>query len=202
MAATSLSLINQTYLSSSLSTGSTSKDATASSSNSTKTNASTSALTSTSTSSSTQTSGKVALARQQLNKLQLGLAQDLRAALTKAGAHLSGTVDFNVGANGKLTLTGSEADKAKVQAVLAADKSVPSLSSRLTALDKQAESFDRQNLQSIAISTAIRTGGKSAQNVLAKYQSLMSQQPSSAAVFSLSDKTSQLAFNGAVDTKA
>ena len=206
MVATSLSLINQAYFANGLSLTGNSKDATTS----TNTDASTQAVSLASpaiksgstTPTSTLTSGKSALARQQLNKQQLALAKDLRAALTKSGAQLDGTVDFSVDANGKLSVSGSDADKAKVQAALAADKSTPSLSSRLASLDKQAESFDKQNMQAIAISTAVRMAGKSTQNIMATYQSLMNQQSASSAVFSLSDKTSQLAFNGAVDAKA
>ena len=149
-----------------------------------------------------QTSARAAAARQHLNMLQKSLAKDINAALAKAGQKLSGTVEFSVGADGKLTISGDEKDKAKMAAVLKADKSVPSMASRLADLDKQAEAFDKQNVQASAMSTAARRAGKSSQNLLALYQSLMSSQTSASAVFSMSASTSQLAFKGAVSTSA
>ena len=147
-------------------------------------------------------STKLVVARQHLNLLQHSLAKDLRAALTKAGQALTGTVDFSLTADGKLSMSGSEMDKAKVAAVLAADKSSPSLSSRLTDLNKQAAAFDRQSVQSNAAMAAARQAGKGAQNLMALYQSMMTSQAASTAVFSLSDKTSQVAFSGALAAKA
>ncbi|MDO9234997.1 MAG: hypothetical protein Q7U28_03055 [Aquabacterium sp.] len=145
---------------------------------------------------------KSALARQQLNKVQLGLAKDINAALSKAGKPLTGAVEFNVDAHGALTMTGSDKDKANVAAVLKADKSTPSLTARLTAMDKQAEAFDRQNMQASALATAAKYTGNHAQNMMSTYQALMSHQSAASAVFSVSATSSQLTFKGAVDTKA
>lgn len=149
-----------------------------------------------------QSPAKAAVARQQLNTLQSALGKDIRAALTKAGQHLSGTVDVTLGSDGKLVFSGSDQDKAKLSAVLSADKSTPSLTSRLVSLAKQAESFDRQSVQSAALTTAARMAGKTSQNLVELYRSLMTTQSSSTAVFSLSDKSSQVAFKGAVSASA
>lgn len=149
-----------------------------------------------------QTSARAAATRQHLNMLQKSLAKDINAALAKTGQKLSGTVEFSVGADGKLTISGDEKDKAKMAAVLKADKSVPSITSRLADLDKQAEAFDKQNVQASALSTAARRAGKNSQNLLTLYQSLMASQTSASAVFSMSETTSQLAFKGAVSTNA
>lgn len=151
---------------------------------------------------STQTTARSAAARLQLNMLQQGLAKDIKAALTKAGKQLTGTLDFTLGSDGKLTVSGNDKDKASIAAVLNTDKSTPSLTARLTSLHKQAEAFDRQSVQANALSTAARYAGKNSQNLLAMYQSLMSNQSSSTTVFSMSDKTSQVAFKGAVATTA
>lgn len=149
-----------------------------------------------------QSPAKAAVARQQLNTLQSALGKDIRAALTKAGQHLSGTVDVTLSADGKLVFSGSDEDKAKLTAALSADKSTPSLTSRLVSLAKQAESFDRQSVQSAALTTAARMAGKTSQNLVELYRSLMTTQSSSTAVFSLSDKSSQVAFKGAVSASA
>jgi len=152
--------------------------------------------------SNTVPSTKLVVARQHLNLLQHSLAKDIRAALSKAGQSLTGTVDFRLTADGKLSMSGNDKDKAKVAAVLAADKSVPSLSSRLTDLNKQAASFDRQSVQSNAAMAAARQAGKGAQNLMTLYQSMMTSQTASTAVFSLSDKGSQVAFSGALAASA
>jgi hypothetical protein len=149
-----------------------------------------------------QSPAKAAVARQQLNTLQSALGKDIRAALTKAGQHLSGTVDVSLGSDGKLVFSGSDEDKAKLKAALSADKSTPSLTARLVSLAKQAESFDRQSVQSSALTTAARMAGKTSQNLVELYRSLMTTQSSSTAVFSLSDKSSQVAFKGAVSASA
>jgi hypothetical protein len=152
--------------------------------------------------SSLATPTKLVIARQQLNLQQQSLAKEIRSALTKAGQSLSGTVDFSLTSDGKLSVSGSDADKAKINALLAADKSVPSLSTRLTNLAKQAQAFDKQSVQTNAAMVAARQAGKGTQNLVTLYQSIMASQSTSKAVFSLSDKTSQVAFSGAVETKA
>lgn len=154
------------------------------------------------TSSSVATPTRLVIARQQLNLQQQSLAKEIRSALTKAGQSLSGTVDFSLGADGKLSISGSDADKAKINALLAADKSVPSLTTRLANLSKQAQAFDKQSVQTNAAMVAARQAGKGTQNLVTLYQSIMASQSTSKAVFSLSDKTSQVAFSGAVETKA
>ena len=203
MTATSLSLAGalSAYGATTLSKSTDSSNQTASSAKSASATPLSGAISS-ATAVSAQTSARAAAARQHLNMLQKGLAKDINVALAKTGQKLSGTVEFSVGNDGKLTLSGDEKDKAKIAAVLKADKSVPSLTSRVADLDKQAEAFDKQNVQASAMSTAARRAGKNAQNLLALYQSLMASQTSASAVFSMSDSSSQLAFKGAVSTSA
>jgi hypothetical protein len=148
------------------------------------------------------TSTKLVIARQHLNLQQQSLAKEIRSALSKAGQTLSGTVDFSLGSDGKLSMSGSDADKARINALLAADKSVPSLTTRLTNLAKQAQAFDKQSVQTNAAMVAARQAGKTTQNLVTLYQSIMASQSTSKAVFSLSDKSSQVAFSGAVEAKA
>lgn len=157
---------------------------------------------STTASSGIATPTRLVVARQQLNLQQQSLAKEIRSALTKAGQSLTGTVDFSLASDGKLSISGSDADKAKINALLAADKSVPSLTTRLTNLSKQAQAFDKQSVQTNAAMVAARQAGKGTQNLVTLYQSIMASQSTSKAVFSLSDKTSQVAFSGAVETKA
>ena len=139
--------------------------------------------------------------RQTLDKLQQGIAKDLKAALQKAGVSLTGTVDFSVGANGALKVAGNAKDQANVQAVLSADRSTPSLAARIKSLDQRVELYDSQNTRSAALTTAARQAGKGS-NVLDLYQSMMSQNTKASAVFSVSDKSSQLAFSGALNSTA
>ncbi|MGC4063032.1 MAG: hypothetical protein QM749_20195 [Aquabacterium sp.] len=137
----------------------------------------------TTASGSIATPTKLVIARQQLNLQQQSLAKEIRSALTKAGQSLSGTVDFSLTSDGKLSVSGSDADKAKINALLAADKSVPSVSTRLTNLNKQAQAFDKQSVQTNVAMVAARQAGKGTQNLVALYQSMMANQSTSQSVF-------------------
>ena len=147
--------------------------------------------------------GKTDRVRQELDGLQTGIATDLRSALSMAGLKLEGTVNFKVNAKGVLDITGSPADKVQINQVLSADRGVPSLSTRIRSLDQKVAAHDTANTRSAAMASAARhtAPGQSA-NLMRLYQSLVSQNSGSSAVFSVSGKASQLSFSGAVNAKA
>ena len=146
-------------------------------------------------------SHKTTLARQELDKQQQAIAKEFNAALAKAGTPLKGDVSFGIGSDGHLTISGSDTDKASIKAALKADKSNPSLASRIGTLAQRAATLETGVRQSAAISQAARYAGH-ATNVLALYNSLMQQQGSASAVFTLSDKGGALSYRGMVDSTA
>jgi hypothetical protein len=152
---------------------------------------------------STSTSFKTTRGRQLLEQTQQTLAKALREAVTASGGVLKGEVSFALDSTQGLKITGSEDDKKAISAALKADKSSPSLASRLAALTKDALSLETDNRSSAAISQAARYA-KTPAAVMSLYSSLMQQQQSSSttAVFSLSDKASALTYKGMVDTSA
>lgn len=152
---------------------------------------------------STSTSFKTKRGRQLLEQTQQTLAKALREAVTASGGALKGEVSFALDSTQGLKITGSEEDKKAISAALKADKSSPSLASRLAALTKDALSLETDNRSSAAISQAARYA-KTPAAVMSLYSSLMQQQQSNSttAVFTLSDKTSALTYKGMVDTSA
>jgi hypothetical protein len=152
---------------------------------------------------STSTSFKTTRGRQLLEQTQQTLAKALREAVTASGGVLKGEVSFALDSTQGLKITGSEDDKKAISAALKADKSSPSLASRLAALTKDALSLETDNRSSAAISQAARYA-KTPAAVMSLYSGLMQQQQSSSttAVFSLSDKASALTYKGMVDTSA
>lgn len=152
---------------------------------------------------STATSFKTTRGRQVLDQTQQTLAKALRDALTASGGTIKGEVSFALDSSQGLKITGSDEDKKAISAALKADKSSPSLASRLAALTKDALSLESENRSSAAISQAARHA-KTPAAVMALYSSLMQQQQSSSttAVFTLSDKSSTLTYKGMVDTSA
>lgn len=149
----------------------------------------------------TPASFKTTQARHDLDKAQLAVAKDIKAALTKAGTALKGEVSFSVDAKGALTISGSAEDKAAVAAALKADTSSPSLASRITSLSERAETVESNSRRSAAIMQAARHAGHSS-NLMSLYTSLMTQQGEATASFSMSDKASQMVFKGMVDSTA
>ena len=139
--------------------------------------------------------------RQELNKIQTALGKDIRTALSKTGYSLTGTIDFTVGSDGKVSVVGSDKDKAAVMAALKADQSAPSLESRIKALDTKAESFDKNYRQAATMQQAAKYAGRGT-NLVQLYSSLMAKQTASSAVFSVSAKDSQIAFKGSVSAQA
>jgi hypothetical protein len=164
------------------------------------------------TSASTQAAAQAALAaashgfkatsaQHRLEQKQTTLAGDLRSAMAKAGVALGGSVEFSVGSDGKLAVAGSDKDKAGVAAFLKADTSRPSFTSRVTSLAGEADALSGSLWQSAAISQAARYGGKSGQ-VMSLYGSLLQQQDTTPAVFSLSATTSAITYPGVLTSKA
>ena len=153
--------------------------------------------------SSPSTSFKTTRGRQELDKTQQDLAKALREAVAKMGGSIKGEVTFSLDSVSGLKINGSEADKATISAALKADKSSPSLASRLASLTKNAVELESNNRSSAAISQAARHAKTSAA-VMSLYASLMQQQQgtSTTAVFSVSDKASSLTYKGMVNTSA
>lgn len=152
---------------------------------------------------SPSTSYKTTRGRQELDKTQQDLAKSLRDAVAKMGGSLKGEVAFSLDSAVGLKITGSEADKATISAALKADKSSPSLASRLASLTKNAVELESTNRSHAAISQAARHAKNSA-GVMALYTTLMQQQQgtSTTAVFAVSDKNSSLTYKGMVNTSA
>lgn len=149
----------------------------------------------------TPASFKTVQARKDLDKTQQAIAQDLRAALTKAGTPLKGEVSFSFDAKGALTIQGSAEDKAAVTAALKADNSQPSLAARIESLAERADTVEGNNRRSAAIMQAARHAGN-ASGLMSLYTSLMAQQSQASATFSVSNQASQMVFKGMVDTSA
>lgn len=152
---------------------------------------------------SASTSFKTTRGRQVLEQTQQTLAKALREAVNASGGKIKGDVSFALDSGQGLKITGSDEDKKAISAALKADKSSPSLASRLAALTKDALSLETDNRSSAAISQAARYA-KTPAAVMSLYSSLMQQQQSSSttAVFTLSDKTSALTYKGMINTSA
>lgn len=144
---------------------------------------------------------KTSQARQELQKTQTAVAKDLRMALTNIKAALKGEVSFSMDAKGALTITGSEEDKALVTAALKADRSNPSLQSRIMSLSQRAETVESDSRRSAAIMQAARSAGN-ASGLMSLYNSLMTQKGQASATFTVSAQDSRMVFKGMIDSKA
>lgn len=136
-----------------------------------------------------------------LETAQLALAADLRAALEKASAKLAESVQISVNSKGEVEVTGSDKDKAAVQAVLKADTSDPSLGTRIAKQANEALQLSATIQQTAAISQAA-TLSKTPAGVISLYQSLMQQTASTSVVFSVSAESSTLSYPGSLKAKA
>jgi hypothetical protein len=144
---------------------------------------------------------KATSAQHSLEQKETALAGDLRSALSASGVKLSGSVEFSIGSDGTLAMTGSDADKQAVGKFLKSDKSQPSFTSRVTTLAGQADALSATIRQNAAISQAARyAGGPS--GVMSLYSTLMQQQDSTPAVFTLSASGSSLTYPGGLATAA
>jgi hypothetical protein len=144
---------------------------------------------------------RASTAQHVLDRQQAALATDLRAAMTKAGVKLAGPVEFSLDSTGKLAVKAGVADKAAMSAFLKADTSRPGFSARLTSVTSDADKLSGSVRQSAAISQAARYGGRGA-GVMSLYGSLMQQQDTTPAVFSLGAAESSLTYPGAIVLKA
>lgn len=136
-----------------------------------------------------------------LDKQQASLAKDLHAAMTQAGVKLGGSVQFSVGSDGKLSMTGTDADKTAMTALLKADASKPSLSSRIVTVAQTADTLSASIRQHAAISQAARYGANSG-GLTSLYGTLMKQQSTASSVYSVSASTATLAYPGVLAAKA
>src|ERR1700712_2018187 len=82
---------------------------------------------------------QAAMANHALDKQETALASDLRAAMSKSGLKLGGTVEFSVSSDGTLAIKGSDADKATTAAFLKADASRPSFTARIETQARDAQ---------------------------------------------------------------
>jgi len=144
---------------------------------------------------------KSSAAIHQLDVAQKKLGGDLRAAMDKAGIHLSGAVDISVKSDGSVAVSGSDEDKAAIKAFLKADTSAPSFANRIAEQANEAMKLSTSIQQSAAISQAAKLA-KTAGGVMSLYTSLMQQGRSTSVVFSLSSTSSALSYPGALATKA
>lgn len=144
---------------------------------------------------------KTATLARNLDKAQVALAADLRAALNKALVKLSEPVQFSVNSKGEVEIKGNEKDKAAVQAVLKADTSDPSLANRIATQASDAMQVSTQIQQSAAISQAAKMS-KTPDGVISLYQSLMQQTAATSVVFSVSADSSSLTYPGSLKVKA
>lgn len=140
-------------------------------------------------------------AQRALESRQASLGHELRSALEKAGVKLTGTVEFSRDDQGALAVEGNAQDKAAVRSFLANDPSKPGFTARLTALAQEADAHSGTVRQSAAISQAARMASGPS-GVMSLYASLMKQQDSHAAVFSLSATQTSLSYPGMLTSQA
>lgn len=136
-----------------------------------------------------------------LTQKETALASDLRTAMSKAGVTLSGSVEFSVGSDGTLAVSGSDADKQAVNGFLKSDKSQPSFASRVSTLASQADALSSTIRQNAAIFQAARYAGSSS-GVMQLYSTFLQQQDQSPAVFTLSASGSSLTYPGVLASAA
>ncbi len=144
---------------------------------------------------------KASSAHKALEAQQTALGTELRAALAKSGVTLGGAVEFTVGSKGEINVTGSDKDKAAVTSFLKNDGSKPSFSSRIADMAGSADELSGTIRQSAAISQAARYAGHTS-NVMSLYTTLMQQQDTTSAKFSVSSTTSALTYPGVLASKA
>jgi len=146
-------------------------------------------------------SHKASVAAHALDKQQTALSKELRTAMSQAGVKLTGPVDFSLGSDGVLTVSGSAADEAATASFLKADTRKPSLASRLTSMVQDAGELSATIQQRAAISQAARYGASSG-GVMSLYASLMQQSNATPAVMTFSAASSALTYPGVLATDA
>lgn len=144
---------------------------------------------------------KAATAVRNLETAQKALANDLRAAMGKAGVKLTGAVEFAVKSDGAVEIKGSDADKAAVKAFLKADASQPSFATRIAGQARDALKLSATIQQSAAISQAAKLA-KTSGGVMSLYTSMMQQTSAASAVFTVSANGSSLSYPGSLTANA
>jgi hypothetical protein len=144
---------------------------------------------------------KTAAAGRTLEASQKSLANDLRAAMGKAGVKLSGSVEFSIKSDGSVDIKASDADKAATQAFLRADTSQPGFASRIATQARDALKLSSTIQQSAAISQAARLA-KTSSGVISLYTSLMQQAGTAGVAFTVSASSSSLTYPGSLTAKA
>ena len=148
-----------------------------------------------------RTDFKSATAQHNLDKQQAALGQELANGLAKVGLKVGAEVSFSVGADGSVSVDGSDADKATVQDYLKSDTSSPSLQSRIGSVLQAAQALSATTQQTNAISLAARYGGPST-NVMAMYTQFMGHTDTTPATLNFSGTASSLSYPGALDSQA
>lgn len=144
---------------------------------------------------------KSAAAARSLETAQKALATELRAAMTKAGVKLAGTVEFAVKSDGSVEFKGSEADRAAAAAFLKGDTSQPNFATRIAHQARDAMKLSTTIQQNAAISQAAKLS-KTSGGVMSLYTSLMQQSVTTSVVFSVSANSSSLTYPGSLAAKA
>ncbi|MDR7268985.1 hypothetical protein J2X20_001614 [Pelomonas saccharophila] len=144
---------------------------------------------------------KTSTAVHNLDTSQKKLATELRAAMDKAGVHLTGAIEFSVKSDGSVDIKGSDADKAATQAFLKADTSQPGFANRIATQARDALKLSTSIQQSAAISQAAKLA-KTSGGVMSLYTSLMQQTAATSVVFSVSAASSSLTYPGSLATNA
>jgi hypothetical protein len=144
---------------------------------------------------------KAASAVHSLDTAQKTLANELRAAMNKAGVKLTGPIEFSVKADGSVDIKGSDADVAATKAFLKADTSQPSFARRIATQANDAMKLSTSIQQSAAISQAAKLA-KTASGVMSLYTSLMQQTSTTNVVFSVSSASSSLTYPGSLAAAA
>ena len=148
-----------------------------------------------------RTDFKSATAQHGLDKQQAALGQELANGLSKLGLKVGADVSFAVGPDGSVSVEGSDADKAAVDATFKSDISNPSLQSRIGSVLKTAQALSASTQQSNAISMAARYGGAST-NVMAMYTQFMGHADATPATLNFDGAASSLSYPGALDSLA
>lgn len=138
--------------------------------------------------------------QQAVDKQSTTLIAGIKSAMAQAGVKLAGTVEFSVGTAGKLQVKGSDADKAAIQSFMDADKTSPSIGSRLVSLAQDANALSANIQKTAAISQAARYSSTS--NFLSAYGTLVQGQSSTASVFSLSSSSASFTYPGMLASRA
>jgi hypothetical protein len=149
---------------------------------------------------SISTNRSFAASQQAVDKQSTALITDLKNAMAQVGVKLGGTIELSINSASRLQVKGSDEDKTAIGAFLAADKSSPSLSSRLASLASDANALSSGIQKTAAISQAARYSSTS--NFLSAYGTLVQGQSATASVLSLSTSSASFSYPGMLASRA